>query len=131
MTDMKAERKRTSIAITLWSILPLAFALLGMQRGAAHSAASCALVALASLGAAALTRTDLACAHLISVALLLLLWLPFATRTVQRMVFGFGEGVLRVAGSPGGFLAGAFAESLFTVPLAAFALGVWRRRSVR
>jgi hypothetical protein len=54
---------------------------------------------------------------------------PFAIHFVQRALFARGEGALRVADSPAGFLVEAVGEIMFFVPLLAFAQEIWRRRS--
>ncbi|HKO58437.1 MAG TPA: hypothetical protein VJ276_21410 [Thermoanaerobaculia bacterium] len=122
-------RVRTAIAIAVWSLLPLTLAVLAAEQGGALAAVVFGGVAAGSLAAAALARSSARRSHLVAVALLVALWIPFAVHTVRRFVFASGAGALAVAHSPLPFVIGAVVESFFVVPLAAFALGVWRRRA--
>jgi hypothetical protein len=120
---------RTAIAIGIWSSLPIMFSVMAALAGQFRTSAVFAMIAGTALAAAFLARTSRKPHVFGSVALLAVLSIPFAATIVARFVYGFGRGVLRVADAPLGFVIGAVTESLFAVPLAAFALSIWRHRN--
>ena len=120
---------KDSIAITVWSVLPLIATCITAFHQTAWPALLFAVIVVVALTAALLSRSATVAHTKLAVGLLLLISIPFAILIVDRLTAGYTSHPWRVADSPAGFIVGAIFESLFAVPPAVLALGVWRRRT--
>jgi hypothetical protein len=118
---------KDSVAITVWSVLPLTAACVTVIHENAWAALLFAIIAIVALTAAFLSRSAKAARPGLAVVLLLLISIPFAILIVDRLTTGYTSHPWRVGDSPTGFIVGAVFESLFAVPPAVFAFGIWRR----
>jgi hypothetical protein len=122
-------RRRTAVAIAVWSLLPASLAFAKAAHGDWLTATGPAVVAVGALAAASLARSSNRTRHHAAVAVLLALSIPFTLRLGRALLFIGDDMAARIADSPLGYLIGCVATSLFVVPLLAFAAAVWRRRA--
>lgn len=121
-------QRRTGLAIAFWSLLPFAVACERLSSADLSGCAAFFALAGISLTAAGLVRLPHRASQVIAAVLLFLMSGPFVVRVSSLLVAGYGPGALRIADSPLGYVIGVVTNSLFAVPLAVFAVSVWRRR---
>jgi hypothetical protein len=129
MAQVTRERHHTAVVLALWTLWPAALGLLALRNGAASATTFLMGSAVAAIGAAVMVVSAHRALQTLGAAILLLVWLPWIVRTIERFSLSFGSRLLAVADSPLAFLTAVLFESLFVAPLPVFAISIWRRRS--
>ena len=116
---------KDSVAITVWSALPLIATCLAVHSEG-WPALVLGIIPAIALVAAFLSRSTSGAHQTIAAALLLFVSAPFAVDVLDSLATA--RCTLAVADSPAGFVSHTVVEGLLSVPPIVLALGVWRRR---